>query len=91
MEKLTVNINGVNYINKNGLTNSDNGFYGDAADNLAKFEALYFDTLAKQDDLSVKLAELREDGKTNTVKFKELMGQKLINTSILSAFKGYMM
>lgn len=56
---------------------------------LGKFEDFYFDLLNKQEQHSAQLAQLRANGQTKTVKFRELMGQKLQNTAMLIAMKAH--
>ena len=56
---------------------------------LKAFEDFYFGLLEQQETLSKKLAVLREQDKTKTAKFRELMGQKLQNTAALIAMKAY--
>ena len=47
------------------------------------------DILDEYTKLGIKLEELRKEGKMKTVKFKELLGQKLVYSMIITIFKRY--
>ncbi|MHB9094901.1 MAG: hypothetical protein ACYC21_09520 [Eubacteriales bacterium] len=66
-----------------------NGYSGDAISKLAKFENIYDDLIAKQSEISKELEKLRLEGKTHSVKFKQLVANKLTNNNILILFKTY--
>lgn len=68
---------------------NDNGYFGDAINKLAKFENMYEDIIAKQGEISKELEKLRYEGKTKSVRFRELMGKKMINITIIALFKTY--
>lgn len=53
---------------------------------LAQFEALYETLLRENVEFSLALQKLKEADKTKTVKFRELMGKKLMNTQMLGVF-----
>jgi hypothetical protein len=65
------------------------GFTGDAVDKLAKFENFYDDLVASQDQISKELESLRNEGKEKSVKFRELLGKKLMNNNTLILLKAY--
>jgi hypothetical protein len=71
------------------LQHDKNGYFGDAISKLAKFENIYDDLLSKQIEISKELEELRVEGKTHTVKFKQLLSNKLTNNNILILFGAY--
>lgn len=78
------------YIVDDDKVNHDiNGYSGDAINRLAKFENLYDDLLANQSKISKELEILRNEGKTHSCKFKELMVKKLTNVNIIILFKTY--
>ncbi len=60
------------------------GYYGDAIDKLAKFENLCDDLRAKQAAISKELESLRSDGKTHSAKFRQLLGNKITNSHVLT-------
>lgn len=60
----------------------------EAAEKLAKFEDLCEQLEAQQEQLSAQLAALRAAGKEKTARFRELMGQKLVNASTIGLLKG---
>ncbi len=82
MERLT---------NREGNTGSimEKELVEQALTKLSKFEDLYEDLEEKQQKISEELEILRNEGKTKSVKFKELMGKKLMNTHVLTLFKSY--
>ena len=65
------------------------GILGEAVTKLAKFENLYEDLLARQNDIAKELEALRLEDKTRTLKFKQLFANKLTNSNILTLFKSY--
>ena len=64
-----------------------NGYSGEAIIRLAKFENIYDDLVASQIKIAAELETLRNEGKKNSVKFKELLGKKLMNSYIITIFK----
>ncbi len=56
---------------------------------LERFESALNDILDEYTKLGIKLEELRKEGKMKTVKFKELLGQKLVYSMIITIFKRY--
>lgn len=63
------------------------GYSGDAIDRLAKFENLYEDLVEKQQKTVEAMEILRQEDKTSTVKFKQLLIDKLTNNNLLIRFK----
>ena len=47
------------------------------------------DILLKQEEITRALAELRNKKETKIFRFKELLGNKLINSAIINVFKNY--
>lgn len=56
---------------------------------LERVESALNDILDEYTKLGIKLEELRKEGKMKTVKFKELLGQKLVYSMIITIFKRY--
>ena len=54
---------------------------------LARFELALEDLHRRQEDTQAQLARLREEGKTKTVRYKELLAQKLYDQNILEHFR----
>ena len=78
------------YIVDDDKVNHDvNGYSGDAINKLANFENIYDDLVASQSEISKELEILRNEGKTHSCKFKELMVKKLTNNNIIILFKTY--
>lgn len=66
-----------------------NGYSGDAINKLAKFENFYDDLISKQNEISKELEKLRVEGKTHSVKFKQLLANKMTNNNIMILLKTY--
>lgn len=77
------------YIEETNLTKDDLGYSGDAVERLANFENFYEDLVASQERISKELTALRSEGKEKSVKFRELLGNKLMNTNMLVLMKQY--
>ena len=58
-------------------------------DRLEKFEKALADILSEYDDLGKALENLRNEGKSKTTKFRELLGKKLVYSMIITIFKRY--
>lgn len=71
------------------VQHNSNGYSGDAVNRLAKFENIYDDLMLKQNEITKELEKLRTEGKTHTVKFKQLLANKLTNSNILMVFEDY--
>jgi hypothetical protein len=54
-----------------------------AAESLGKFEDLYEYVVDCETSIPAELAKLRNEGKEKSFKFREYMGQKLLNTSFI--------
>lgn len=62
---------------------------GNHAKKLAGLEKLVEDLVAEQERISDQLDTFRREGKTKSVRFRELMGQKLFNSNVLNLFERY--
>ena len=60
-----------------------------AAESLSKFEDLYEYIINREVTIPEELAMLRSAGKEKTLRFRELMGQKLLNTSYISLLRQF--
>ena len=90
MARLTRMINNEFYIVEDDkVICDDNGYSGEAINRLARFENFYDDLVASQNKISEEMEKLRNEGKTKSVRFRELMGKKLTNSNILILFKTY--
>lgn len=65
------------------------GYTGPAAQRLFALEQLCEALCAQQQDIARQLDALRGAGKKNSVKFKELLGQKLANAHTLTLLQVY--
>lgn len=68
---------------------SGNSCQGPAIDRLARFENAFEFLLARQDKIAADLEQLRSQGRTQSVSFKQLLAEKLMNQSILVLFRSY--
>lgn len=77
------------YVENTKVRQVRDGYSGEAVDRLAMFENVHEDLIAKQSKLSKELEALRSEGKTHSVKFKQLLADKLSGASILILFETY--
>ena len=90
MDRLTKILNNNFYILDDAKIQHDaDGYFGDAISKLAKFENIYDDLVSKQNKISKELEKLRLEGKTHSVKFKQLLANKITNNNIMILFKTY--
>lgn len=90
MNRLTRTLDNKLYIvDETEIQHNADGYSGEAVTKLAKFENIYDDLLLKQSEISKELEKLRLEGKTHSVKFKQLLANKLTNSNILVLFKEY--
>ena len=89
MERLTKKSNNNYYVSDDHIQHEDNRYIGEAVVKLAKFENYYDDLVLKLVELESDMETLRCEGKTNTVKFKQMLANKLTNNNILTALKYY--
>lgn len=64
-----------------------NGDIETAIQRLGIFEDAYEDLMNSQDQLTKDLEELKIQGKEKTVRYRESMGRKLINSYIITFFE----
>jgi hypothetical protein len=90
MKRLTLKKGNENYTVKDSTINHDNnGYAGEAINRLAKFENIYEDLILNQIQIPEEMERLRNEGKTKSVRFKELMVKKMTNANIIDLFKTY--
>lgn len=90
MDRLTRKLDSSNYfVDDTKVQHDENGYTGDVINKLAKFENTYDDLISKQSEISKELEKLRCEEKTHTVKFRQLLTDKLTNSNILSLFRSY--
>lgn len=66
------------------ITHDAGGYSGEAIERLARFENAHADLLAQQDSILSELDRLRDEGKHKSVRFRELLGQKMINNTLIA-------
>lgn len=91
MDRLTKSLDNNNFyvVEESKINQEENGYSGEAIIKLAKFENFYDDLISKQTEISKELEKLKSEDKTHSVKFKQLLANKLNNNSILILFKSY--
>jgi hypothetical protein len=87
MNRYTKIINTTYAIDDKDLDHNSNGYYGPAVDKLAEFENIIDDLLSKQDEISKELELLRKSDQKKSYKFRDALGHKLINSSLITIFK----
>lgn len=88
MNRLTQKNESGKYCLSQGSLSNDESIT-EAIDRLAAFENVCENLLYKQTEISAELEKLRSEDKTNTVKFKQLLANKLMNGNILAMFSLY--
>ena len=89
MQRLTKQIENRFYLPVEYLQQDEQGYSGKAIEKLAALENLHEKLLLEQSEFSTKLEQLRQEGKKNSVQFRELMGKKLMNSHVLTLFELY--
>jgi hypothetical protein len=67
----------------------NNENYEDAINKLAVFENNIDEILLKQEEISKELDALRKAEQSKSYKFRDLLGHKLINSSLITIFKSH--
>jgi len=91
MTRLTraLNNNEFYIVDDDKVSHDVDGYSGEAINKLAKFENIYDDLVANQLEISKELERLRNEGKTHSIKFRELFAKKLTNSNVIIVFKTY--
>ena len=89
MERFTKKDGGIFIVPADSIQNVPGGHGGEAVERLAVFESVLEHLAEQQIKIAEQLEILRDEGKTNSVKFKELLGQKMLNTNTLALFEVY--
>ena len=90
MERVTKLLQDNSYIvSKNLITQNETGYSGDAIEKLAKYENLYEELRKRQNKIIKEMEELKSLGKNKTVKFNQLLAEKITTNNILSIFEVY--
>jgi hypothetical protein len=77
------------FVEDDKVEHEENGFTGQAINKLATFENVYADLQLKQVEISKELEKLRSEDKTKTVKFKQLLTNKLTNGNVIMLLESY--
>ena len=64
-------------------------YRGEAVEKLAKFENLHQYLMEMQKNIPAEMDKLREQNKTKSYRFKELMAQKLLHENMLNLLSLY--
>jgi len=70
-----------------GIYNVTQEDFEDAIHKLGKFEDAYDNLMSSQTQIPLDLEKMRMEGKEKTIRYKEIMAQKLINNSIVMFFE----
>jgi hypothetical protein len=90
MSRLTKELSGKFYIkDENKVQHDENGYFGEAISKLGRLENIYDVLISRQEEISKELEKLRSEGKTHTVKFKQLLVDKINNKNIIILFETY--
>jgi hypothetical protein len=61
--------------------------YNEAINKLGAFENVIEELLLKQEEISKELKALRSEEKTKSVRFRQLLGNKLTNSALVTIFE----
>lgn len=90
MDRLTrVADDGSYVVDDTNVQHGINGYFGEAITRLARFENFYTELLESQVKIPEEMEKLRGQGKTKSVRFRELMGEKMVKTNLISMIKTY--
>lgn len=91
MNRLTSSLDSNNFyvVDDTKIHHDVNGYSGDAISKLAKFENIYDDLISKQSEISKELEKIRLEDKTHSVKFRQLLANKITNNNIIILFHTY--
>lgn len=89
MKRMTKSENGMFYVKKDHVREIEAGYAGDAIERLAVFEDVYLRLVEQQDEYEAELEKLRAGGKEKSVRFRELLGNKMMNGNTLKLFEIY--
>ena len=90
MERVTKLLEDNSYIvSKNLISQNEIGYSGDAIEKLAKYENLHEELRKRQNKIIKEMEELKSLGKNKTVKFNQLLAEKITTNNILSIFEVY--
>jgi uncharacterized small protein (DUF1192 family) len=89
VKRYTKKVNNIYVVSSEVIKKKGDNYTGDAIERLAIFENMVDDILLKQEEITRALAELRNKKETKIFRFKELLGNKLINSAIINVFKNY--
>ena len=73
--------------NEKGCPMVDSDAREEAIQRLARFEDAYENLMESQMQIPKELEKLRAAGKEKTVRYKEMLAQKLINNNIINFFE----
>jgi hypothetical protein len=87
VERISKTNDGMSYfVDSSMIIDKPCGFSGRAVEKLAVYENLQLALIKNQSEISQKLVILKNKGLKNSVRYKELMGKKLMNSYALSLF-----
>jgi hypothetical protein len=81
--------NGIYVVDDAKVRHDADGYSGEAITRLAGLENMYEELVSKQEEISKELERLRSEDKMHSVKFKQLLANKLLNNNILILLKTY--
>lgn len=69
------------------LDQNDQGYYGEAIDELATYENMMEAIKYREQELEQELEELRQEKKVKSMKFQQRLGEKMLNERILTMYE----
>lgn len=89
MNRLTRISDRIFYVDDSTVQHDINGYSGEAVTKLAKFENFLEDLISSQTQIPKEMEKLRNEGKTKSVRFRELMVKKMTDANIIDLLKTY--
>ncbi len=86
LTKITEETGNQHYVGKSDIQEIPAGYTGKAILRLSAFENLQESLSQAQEEISAEMEQLRTENKTKSARFRELMGQKLMNIQMNSLF-----
>jgi hypothetical protein len=85
----TMNSNGKCIVDWNKVQEEDQGYSGEAIVKLARYEDFHTDLLSQQVGITAEMERLRQAGQTRSVKFRQLLGNKVSNNNVMILMRSY--
>jgi hypothetical protein len=83
LERLTKGAPGEYRVEPHAILPREDGFGGAAIEKLARMENLYEDLCRQQERITAEMEALRAEGKQKTMRFRQLLANKVTNNNVM--------